>query len=60
MKRIGFIGIGVMGKSMVRNLMKKGFLSQFTQEPKARRWMLSKRVQSGVIVSPNVFGMQRW
>ncbi|HHT66463.1 MAG: NAD(P)-dependent oxidoreductase [Caldicoprobacterales bacterium] len=25
MKRIGFIGIGVMGKSMVRNLMKKGF-----------------------------------
>lgn len=25
MKRIGFIGIGVMGKSMVRNLMKKGY-----------------------------------
>ena len=25
MKEIGFIGIGVMGKSMVRNLMKKGF-----------------------------------
>ncbi|WP_101908666.1 NAD(P)-dependent oxidoreductase [Marasmitruncus massiliensis] len=25
MKRIGFIGVGVMGKSMVRNLMKKGF-----------------------------------
>lgn len=25
MKTIGFIGIGVMGKSMVRNLMKKGF-----------------------------------
>lgn len=25
MKRIGFIGVGVMGKSMVRNLMKQGF-----------------------------------
>lgn len=25
MKKIGFIGVGVMGKSMVRNLMKKGY-----------------------------------
>lgn len=25
MKKVGFIGTGVMGKSMVRNLMKKGF-----------------------------------
>lgn len=25
MKKIGFIGVGVMGQSMVRNLMKKGF-----------------------------------
>ena len=25
MKKIGFIGVGVMGKSMVRNLMKQGF-----------------------------------
>ena len=25
MKTIGFIGVGVMGKPMVRNLMKKGF-----------------------------------
>ena len=25
MKRIGFIGVGVMGRSMVRNLMKNGF-----------------------------------
>ena len=24
-KSIGFIGVGVMGRSMVRNLMKKGF-----------------------------------
>ena len=25
MKQLAFIGVGVMGKSMVRNLMKKGF-----------------------------------
>lgn len=25
MKKIGFIGVGIMGKSMVRNLMKSGF-----------------------------------
>lgn len=25
MTKIGFIGVGIMGKSMVRNLMKKGF-----------------------------------
>ncbi len=25
MKKIGFIGVGIMGKSMVRNLMKAGF-----------------------------------
>ena len=25
MKRIGFIGVGVMGRWMVRNLMQKGF-----------------------------------
>lgn len=32
MKKIGFIGVGVMGKSMVRNLMKAGFeLSIYTR-----------------------------
>ena len=25
MKTIGFVGLGIMGKSMVRNLMKAGF-----------------------------------
>ena len=25
MQKIGFIGVGIMGKSMVRNLMKAGF-----------------------------------
>ncbi len=33
MKDIGFIGVGVMGKSMVRNLMKKGFhVSVYTRD----------------------------
>ena len=32
MKKIGFIGVGVMGKSMVRNLMKAGYeLSIYTR-----------------------------
>lgn len=25
MKTIGFVGVGIMGKSMIRNLMKAGF-----------------------------------
>ncbi len=25
MNKVGFIGVGIMGKSMVRNLMKAGF-----------------------------------
>ncbi|MBR0172638.1 MAG: NAD(P)-binding domain-containing protein, partial [Lachnospiraceae bacterium] len=25
MKKIGFVGVGIMGKPMVRNLMKAGF-----------------------------------
>ena len=25
MRKVGFIGVGIMGKSMVRNLMKAGF-----------------------------------
>ncbi len=33
MKKIGFIGVGIMGKSMVRNLMKAGFEFTFMQEP---------------------------
>lgn len=39
MKKIGFIGVGIMGKSMVRNLMKAGFGLPFIQEPK-RRWRM--------------------
>lgn len=27
MKKIGFIGLGIMGKPMVKNLLKAGFIS---------------------------------
>ncbi len=36
MKEIGFIGIGVMGQSMVRNLMKKGYEVSVYTRTKAR------------------------
>lgn len=36
MKEIGFIGVGVMGKSMVRNLMKKGFTVSVYTRTKAK------------------------
>ena len=36
MKKIGFIGVGIMGKSMVRNLMKAGFDCIFTREQSQR------------------------
>lgn len=29
MKKIGFIGVGIMGKSMVKNLMKAGFATTY-------------------------------
>lgn len=36
MKKIGFIGIGIMGKSMVRNLMKAGFQVSIYTRTKAK------------------------
>ena len=40
MKKIGFIGVGIMGKSMVRNLMKKQDMNCiFTQEQKRKSMM---------------------
>ena len=40
MKKIGFIGVGIMGKSMVRNLMKAGYeLHIYTQEQKRKSMM---------------------
>lgn len=39
MKKIGFIGVGIMGKSMVRNLMKQDMNCIFTQEQKRKSMM---------------------
>ena len=36
MKKIGFIGVGIMGKSMVRNLMKAGFELHIYARPKSK------------------------
>lgn len=36
MKKIGFIGVGIMGKSMVRNLMKAGFEVSIYARTKAK------------------------
>ena len=36
MKKIGFIGVGIMGKSMVRNLMKAGYELQIYARTKAK------------------------
>lgn len=36
MKKIGFIGVGIMGKSMVRNLMKAGFDLQIYARTRAK------------------------
>ena len=36
MNRIGFIGVGIMGKSMVRNLMKNGFEAHIFARTKAK------------------------
>ena len=36
MKKISFIGVGIMGKSMVRNLMKAGFELHIYARTKAK------------------------
>ena len=36
MKTVGFVGVGIMGKSMVRNLMKAGFTVQIYSRTKAK------------------------
>ena len=59
MKKIGFIGVGIMGKSMVRNLMKAGFEVSIYARTKAflilqRLKMYCRRVRCGVILSEAV------
>lgn len=46
MKKIAFIGLGIMGKSMARNVMKKGYelnIYIFMQGPEARCLIWSRR-----------------
>ena len=48
MKKIGFIGVGIMGKSMVRNLMKTGYELHIYARTKAK-------VQFSMNLSKNVY-----
>lgn len=50
MKRIGFIGIGVMGKSMVRNLMKHGYELHIYNRTKSKAEEL---LQEGAVWHPS-------
>lgn len=51
MKKIGFIGVGIMGKSMVRNLMKAGFeLHIYARHPEK----VADVVEEGAILHPTI------
>ena len=49
MKKIGFIGIGVMGSSMVKNLLKSGFEVAVYTRTKEKAESVIKEGPSGVI-----------
>ena len=53
-KNVGFIGAGVMGKSMIRNLMKKGFQVTVYSRQSQKLKTLSQKVPSGVILPLSV------
>ena len=55
MKKISFIGVGIMGKSMVRNLMKAGFELHIYARTKAK----VDNVPAFAPVSPPVTGASR-
>ena len=44
MKNVAFIGVGVMGKSMVRNLMKNGYPVSIYIGKSCRRQLIGKVV----------------
>lgn len=51
MKQIGFIGVGIMGKSMVRNLMKAGYeLHIYARKPEK----VEDVIQEGAIFHPSI------
>ena len=54
MKKIGFIGVGIMGKSMVRNLMKAGFEVSIYARTKAKVEDVLQEGACGVILSEAV------
>lgn len=54
MKKIAFIGVGIMGKSMVRNLMKADFELHIYARRKEKWRMSSERVPSSMKVSRSV------
>ncbi len=51
MKKIGFIGVGIMGKSMVRNLMKEGFELHIYARNKAK---VEDVIQEGAIFHDSI------
>ncbi len=53
MKKIGFIGVGVMGKSMVRNLMKNGFQVSIYTRTKSK---VEDIIEEGAIWCDDVAG----
>ena len=55
MKKIGFIGVGIMGKSMVRNLMKTGYELHIYARTKAKVDGVIARVQFSMNLSKNVY-----
>lgn len=51
MKKIGFIGVGIMGKSMVRNLMKAGYELQIYARTKAK---VEDVISEGAVFCENI------
>ena len=47
MKKIGFIGVGIMGKSMVRNLMKAGYEVAVYNRTKSKAEDVGRRARCG-------------
>ncbi len=50
MKKIGFIGIGVMGCAMAANLMKKGYEVSVYTRTKQKAEVLLEKARNGVIL----------
>ena len=51
MKKIGFVGLGIMGKSMTRNLMKAGYELHIFARTRAK---VEDVIREGAIFHPSV------